>query len=258
MGLMKKRSLLLVASLGALVLAAALIAATASAAGKPGAASKAAAAARSVAGQPAAATAPSGSCLISEGFDDITALPDWAIINHSEPLGVTDWFQGNDTVFPAHTGDPTSYIGANFNNTGDLGTISDWLLTPVVPMQDGSSVTFWTRTVTPGATIYPDRLQVRASTAGTSTNVGTSSTDVGDFTMLLLDINPTYATDGYPFEWTQFTATVSGVPGAMTGRFAFRYFVENAGLNGSNSMVMPTTSLPGSTSRSKVLGQCTQ
>ena len=195
MGLMKKRSLLLVASLGALVLAAALIAATASAAGKPGVASKAAAGARSVAGQRATATAPSGSCTISEGFDDITALPDWAIINHSEPLGVTDWFQGNDTVFPAHTGDPTSYIGANFNNTSD-GTISNWLLIPVVTIVNGNSVTFWTRTVT--GSNFPDRLQVRASTAGDSTDVGTSSTDVGDFTHLLLDINPTYTLHNYP------------------------------------------------------------
>ena len=39
------------------------------------------------------------------------------MINHSEPLGLTDWFQGNDAVFPAHSGASTSYIGANFNNT---------------------------------------------------------------------------------------------------------------------------------------------
>src|SRR6185436_13255725 len=56
-----------------------------------------------------------GGCT-TEGFDDITNLPDWFMINHSEPLGVTDWFQGNDAVFPSHSGDPTSYIAANFNN----------------------------------------------------------------------------------------------------------------------------------------------
>src|SRR3954468_1127006 len=236
MGLFKKRFLLLVGSLAALGLTAALMAATASAAGRPAATgSKGTAGAKAVAGHVSKAQAPSGDCSISEGFDDITALTDWAIINHSEPLGATDWFQGNDTVFPSHSGDPTSYIAANFNNTGDNGTISDWLLTPVTSIQNGGSVTFWTRTVTPGANIYPDRLQVRASTAGSSTNVGTSSTDVGDFTQLLLDINPTYSQDGYPFDWTQFTATITGVPEATTGRFAFRYFVEDAGLMGTNS-----------------------
>ena len=33
------------------------------------------------------------------------------------------------------------------------------------------------------------------STNGTSYDVGTSATDVGDFTTLLLDINPTYTVE---------------------------------------------------------------
>src|SRR5262245_47320049 len=175
---------------------------------------------------------PTGDCTISEGFDDITNLPDWAMINHSEPLGPTDWFQGNDAVFPSHSGDTTSYIAANFNNTSD-GTISNWLLTPVVTFVNGNAVTFWTRTVT--GSNFPDRLQVRASTAGDSIDVGTSSTDVGDFTHLLLDINATYTLHGYPEDWTEFTATISDVPEATTGRFAFRYFVEDGGPDGANS-----------------------
>src|SRR5204863_1258149 len=65
---------------------------------------------------------------INEGFDDITNLPGWFMINHSEPLGVTNWFQGNNAVFPAFDGAPTAYIAANFNNTADVGTISNWLL----------------------------------------------------------------------------------------------------------------------------------
>ncbi|HSN77416.1 MAG TPA: choice-of-anchor J domain-containing protein, partial [Anaerolineae bacterium] len=54
----------------------------------------------------------------SEGFDDITVLPGWFFQNNSAPLGLTDWFQGNDTVFPAQAGAATAYIGANYNNTG--------------------------------------------------------------------------------------------------------------------------------------------
>ena len=122
--------------------------------------------------------------------------------NNSEPPGVIDWFQGNDTVFPAHEGPPTAYIAANFNNTSGTGTISNWLLTPVVDMFNGQQMSFWTRTVAQ-PNPYPDRLQVRASTAGASTNVGTTALSVGDFTTLLLDINETYQQGGYPEEWTQ-------------------------------------------------------
>jgi len=94
-------------------------------------------------------------------------------------------------------------------------------------------MTFWTRTVT--TPFLPDRLQVRMSTSGASTNVGATATSVGDFTTLLLDINPTYTTTGYPNTWTQFTVTVSGLVSPTTGRMAFRYFVENGGPNGVNS-----------------------
>ena len=118
MGLSKKRFALLLAFPAVIALAVMLIAATGA-----GAASKrvspTARGAKSSASSASArgVRAPSGTCTVSEGFDDITNLPDWAMINHSEPLGVTDWFQGNDAVFPSHSGDPTSYIGANFNNT---------------------------------------------------------------------------------------------------------------------------------------------
>ena len=153
--------------------------------------------------------------------------------NHSAAVGTTSWFQGNSTVFPAQSGAATSYIGANFNNTTGTNTISNWLLTPPVALQNGATMTFYTRTV--DAPMFPDRLQVRMSTNGASSNVGTTATDVGDFTTLLLDINPTYTTTGYPNVWTQFTVTVSGVPSPTTGRLAFRYFVENGGPTGANS-----------------------
>jgi hypothetical protein len=171
----------------------------------------------------------------SEGFDDITTLPGagWYFQNNSSPLGLTDWFQGNDTVFPSHAGAPTAYIGANFNNTSGAGTISNWMLTPEISLANGDTISFWTRTA--AGSIWADRLQVRLSTAGSSTNVGTLATDVGDFTTLLLDINPTLVSTGYPQVWTQYTATLSGIPGGATGRVAFRYFVTDGGPSGNNS-----------------------
>ena len=172
----------------------------------------------------------------SEAFDDVTLLPGmgWYFQNNSQPLGVLDgWYQGVDTVFPAQAGAPTAYIAANFNATAGVGTISDWMLTPEINLANGNTISFWTRTA--AASAYPDRLQVRLSTAGASTNVGTLSTDVGDFTTLLLDINPTLAVGGYPETWTQYTATLSGIPAGASGRIAWRYFVTNGGPSGANS-----------------------
>jgi hypothetical protein len=136
-------------------------------------------------------------------------------------------------VFPAQSGAPTSYIAADFNNTTGANIISNWLLTPPVTLEDGASMSFYTRTV--DVPKFPDRLQVRMSTNGNSSNVGATATDVGDFTVLMLDINPSYTTAGYPNAWTQFTVTVTGVPSPTTGRLAFRYFVENGGPKGGNS-----------------------
>ncbi|MBC6942507.1 MAG: hypothetical protein DWB45_07280 [Xanthomonadales bacterium] len=170
---------------------------------------------------------------VVEGFDDITALAGWVQTNHSNPIGVTNWFQGNSTVFPSFDGAPTAYIGANFNNTAGTGTISNWLITPEITFTAGSSFSFYTRTV--ANPIFPDRLQVRLSTNGGSTDVGSSATDVGDFGTLLLDIAPTYVATDYPSVWTQFTIPSASLPTSGSGRIALRYFVENGGPSGSNS-----------------------
>jgi subtilisin-like proprotein convertase family protein len=185
---------------------------------------------------PTPPASPTPTCApLMEAFEDITTLPaaGWVQTNHSTTVGTTSWFQGNTAVFTAQAGTPASYIGANFNNTTGTNTISNWLLTPARTLQNGATMTFWTRTTT--ANPFPDRLQVRMSTAGASSNVGTTATDVGDFTTLLLDINPTYTVGGYPEVWTLQTVTITGVPTATLGRLAFRYFVENGGPTGANS-----------------------
>jgi len=171
--------------------------------------------------------------LLTQSFGSVVYdFAGWITQNNSSPLGTTGWFQGSTTAFPAVNGG-NSYIAANFQNTGTTGTISDWLLTPPIKLQTGTRLTFYTRTAT--NPVIPDRLQVRMSLNGDSTNVGATSTGVGDFTTLLLDINPTYTTAGYPTNWTQYTVVLSGIPTASMGRLAFRYFVENGGSSGSRS-----------------------
>ncbi|MFN0131675.1 MAG: choice-of-anchor J domain-containing protein [Phycisphaerales bacterium] len=175
----------------------------------------------------------------TEAFDDIVTLSTsggWFQQNNSAPIGLTNYFQGNLTVFPSQAS--AGYLGTNFNNTAGTATISNWFVTPVVNLQNGQTFSFFTRTV--DAPFFPDRLQVRMSLAGASTNVGAlgNATAVGDFTTLLLDINPTYLVTGtgsFPNVYTQFTVTISGAPASTPGRLAFRYFVENGGPTGANS-----------------------
>jgi hypothetical protein len=186
--------------------------------------------------QPARLTAPEAiTTSFAEGFNDITTLVGngWARTNNSNPLGSTAWFQGNPAVFVSQSGATNSYIGANYNNTGGVGTISNWLLTPEVQLNNGTKITFWTRV--PTNSQYPDRLEVRLSTSGGSTDVGASETSVGVFTTTLLSINPNLVVGGYPDTWTVYTVTVSGLPAPTTGRFGFRYFVTDGGQTGSNS-----------------------
>jgi uncharacterized delta-60 repeat protein len=187
-------------------------------------------------GTPTPTPTPPPVCDLTEGFNAITTLvpSGWVIKNNSQSgPGPTNWFQGNPTRFPSQSGASNSYIAADFNNGIYVSTLSDWLLTPPLTLQNGAQLSFWTRTVT--NVQFPDRLQVRMSTNGASQDVGSIATDVGDFTTLLLDINPTYTTSGYPNVWTQFTVTVSGLGSPTTGRLAFRYFVENGGPYGTNS-----------------------
>ncbi len=182
----------------------------------------------------------------TESFDDISLLggSGWVIQNNSTPVGSISWFQGTATTatptpgpFNSYTGAANSYIGVNFNSTGSTGTISNWLITPNRTLRNGDVFTFYTRkpTIGAGQTDYPDRLEVRLSTNGASTNVGSGAAGLGDFTTLLLSINPTLTTNVYPQVWTQFTITISGLPAPTSGRIAFRYFVTGAGSLGTNS-----------------------
>lgn len=182
----------------------------------------------------------------TENFDNITTLTGsgWYQQNNSAPIGSLGWFQGTATTatptpgpFNSYNGAANSYIAANFNSTGSTGTISNWLLTPNRTFRNGDVFTFYTRkpTIGVGQTDYPDRLEVRMSTNGMSTDVGTAGTGIGDFTTLLLSINSTLVANVYPQVWTQYTITISGLSAPTSGRIAFRYFVTSAGSLGSNS-----------------------
>lgn len=158
----------------------------------------------------------------------------WDTVNNSSPKGSTGWFDGaGGAVFAPHSG--SDFIAANFNNTDSLGTISNWLISPKMYLNNSDKIIFYTRTADSSSTVYPDHLELRLSTNGSSINVGSAPTSTGDFTTLLLDINPGLTVSGYPFKWTKYTVTLSGLGSSnVPGRLAFRYFVTNAGSDGAN------------------------
>lgn len=139
--------------------------------------------------------------------------------------GLTSWFEGNDSVFGPNS--TPNYLAANFNNSTGSNNISNYLMSPVRTFNNGDTISFFTRTVT--SVSFPDRLRLRLSTNG-------ASTATGDFGTILLTVNPNLTTSGYPTAWQQFSATITGLSGATSGRFAFHYDVDGtAGPSGSNS-----------------------
>ena len=125
-----------------------------------------------------------------EDFDDVSTLgaSGWVQVNGSSPALPGDpWFQGNPSVFDAASGAPDSYVATNYTSAGFGGVVSNWLLLPELTLNAFTQFSFSTRS----AGAFPDRLEVRLSTNGASTNLG-------DFSTLLLTINPALTPGGYP------------------------------------------------------------
>jgi hypothetical protein len=158
----------------------------------------------------------------------------WTILNTSAPAGSTTWFNG--TNWPAQEG--AGWIAANFNSTTGTNPISTWLMTPVIELQNGDVVTFWTRTI--AASIYGDDLEMRISTAGAGSTAPTGVTGLGSYTTLAVQVNPGFPDPaGYPADWTVQTHTVAGLAAATNCRIAFRYHIpESGGPTGDNSNII--------------------
>ncbi len=182
----------------------------------------------------------------NENFEaSTTTLPvGWVARNQSTVIGSNPncWNAFTAaTPWPAHGG--VTHAGANFNCTSGNNTISGWLLTPqITGIQNGDVVRFWTRKGAPDS--FADRLELRlcldttADSCGLATSTGSGDAAVGSFTTLLLTVNPTLILGVYPVTYTEFTATVTGVPVATNGRLGFRYFVTSGGPAGANSDIL--------------------
>jgi len=166
-----------------------------------------------------------------EGFDDVSALSGagWVVVNNSSPAGIS-WFQGNDGVFTSQSGAVNSYVGANFQaNSSTSGPISLWALSPVLDLTHMFRVTFYTRTETGGAA-WSDQLEVYASAAAASTDVGVTPTSTGVFGSALFTVNPGVGGTAYPEVWNRVVLTLA--PTGGQGRVAFRYVVDDVAVHG--------------------------
>lgn len=169
-------------------------------------------------------TASMADVVLSEGFDNVAGLAGagWVQVNSSTNPS-NPYFQGNAGIFSSAAGAPDSYIGADF--LSGFGTISNWLLTPVLDLGSRVLVDFMVRAAGEG---YLDGLEVRMSTNGASTNVGTGAFGAGDFSNLL---GWYYSSTDNGWEAQHFG--FEGLAPGTQGRLAFRYFVADTNVDGN-------------------------
>jgi hypothetical protein len=191
----------------------------------------------------------SAQALFYESFDDIEYLLDddvysWTSVNASSPLGTpseSSWFQADMSMgIDALMGpEPNDYIQADRYATSATtgGTISNWLITPVLYLHNGDSVRF--HAISHNNLERPDKIEVRVSTLGAESVLPSSATDVGSFTYLIGVINPDMSSTGFPSvansdTWKLYRFLVAGFPNGGECRVALRYVVNNAGSAGPN------------------------
>jgi hypothetical protein len=189
-----------------------------------------------------------------EGFEDINTLSGdgWVFKTNStqQPAAAATnagWRQGDSSGLgiPSQAGTASSYIyiaGQNVSlgnpSSSAGGLASVFLITPEVSFVAGGTLTFSTRTKLGNAN--GELLEVLQSSSGNSTNVGTTPTSLGDFTVLgsvgdLADntVYPGSTSANNSYSTFSFTTATSG-----SGRFAFRYSGDDFGQNGSQGTVI--------------------
>ncbi|TCZ71363.1 choice-of-anchor J domain-containing protein [Flaviaesturariibacter aridisoli] len=206
----------------------------------------------------------------TEEFDTLSAAlhRGWMVYNGSSPVGSAVWQDGGD-LLPwfqpySNNGSNAGFVGAGYLSTSGGSTIiANWLISPPVTLQNGDSITFYTRSyvddISTGglvdSTDWGNHMELLASTKGANAQPGAGNS-FGDFNKVLVDINPyfydashtvTYYdnhTDpslynplAYPIRWTRFVGVVRDLDKPTTGRFAFRYHLIGGGNAGYGSGV---------------------
>ncbi|NHZ63415.1 choice-of-anchor J family PEP-CTERM protein [Massilia genomosp. 1] len=180
---------------------------------------------------PAVSHAADPIVVLNENFNDVGALSNWQLINNSVPPGLA-WSQGNGGIFPAPSGPASSYAAANFLSAQNgMGSIDNWLITPVVTLLGPSELAFFTRSAS--ASGFGDTLEVRFSPGNGSGTAG--------FDTVLGVLG---GISDYPTAWQQ---VISSVDYNGQGRFAFRYIGDASAANyiGLDAVIVTTVPEPG-------------
>jgi hypothetical protein len=170
----------------------------------------------------------------SEDFETIAGAQGngWTFKNASFPIGTGGW------AGPAQAGIISLFSGSgyaySFQNVAQgnpgytvLSTVSNWIISKPLWLQNGDKIVFYTNSITVDAT--PFSLQLRMNRRNEGTNAG-SGGDPGDFTDILTEVNPFMTlnqANSFPVTWTRFEATVAGLSKPVKGRIAFRFFAPD-------------------------------
>lgn len=172
----------------------------------------------------AAGLAHADAPLLSEGFDTPGAPSGWLVANYSANPASEGWFRPSSVAdtFGAASGNADSYIATSVmvaatDATGTpVGAVNAWLATPALAMDQATTLTFSTRTLT--GNVYGETLHVGALVAGSFVD--------------LLTINPSQAVGAYPESWQQYTVNLAAQGDGVTGRYYFQYSVPNPAVAG--------------------------
>jgi Concanavalin A-like lectin/glucanases superfamily/Putative metal-binding motif len=191
-----------------------------------------------------------GTETLNESFDNVSSIYNngWSQLNNSSPVGPGTWDQGSGNLFNAFSGGINSYVAVGNNSGSGMSDIKNWLFSPVLNIANGSVINFRTRTYNYPSTT-PDQLQVRVSTNG-------NSTQPADFSGVLLVINDSLKTTGYPGIWTEYTVQVAGLTSSGSGRIAFYYKVDNGGPLGNNSYYIGIDDVVFTEKSNRVFAEC--
>ncbi|MEO8405620.1 MAG: choice-of-anchor J domain-containing protein [Chitinophagaceae bacterium] len=159
----------------------------------------------------------------------------WKFVNLSDNPG-TNWLVKGANYHGISPFEGTGWLYGSYLASTDVeGILSEWAISPKLIIQNGDKISFYA--ISNGADDgYADRLQLRMNVFNTSDSIGETSSDIGNFTYPLLDVNQSYSLDpvsGFPNTWTKFEYTVKGLNKPDSGRIALRYYMEfNGGANG--------------------------
>ena len=165
-----------------------------------------------------------------ENFESFPA--GWGVYNRNQP-GPTNytWFKSESSYYQAYNGHWSSFLTTGVTTDAKEGdNISQWVFTKPFKVANGDVISFYTKNLygRDGA----DRLQVRLAKTS-NPYVGSGSNAVGDFDILLEDINADNSVN-YPEDWTKYTITIDSLAEGevVDATFGFRYYVPNVGCIG--------------------------